>query len=115
MKPNTIKCVIALLLIIGILFLTGNLSYAKIPTDQASIDIGAAKQIETQGNKILGVIKVVVIFIAVGGLMILGIRYMAASIEEKAQYKQALILYLTGAILAFGITQIVDVAYKMLK
>ena len=54
------------------------------------------------GNDIIGVIQVVGILIAVGTIMILGIKYMMGSAEEKAEYKKTLMPYLIGAILLFA-------------
>ena len=58
--------------------------------------------ITTLGDKITGVIKVVGVFAAVAILMIVGIRYMMGSAEEKAEYKKVMIPYVIGAILLFG-------------
>ncbi len=41
-------------------------------------------------------------FIAVGVMMIMGIKYMTGSLEEKATYKKSMIAYVTGCFLLFG-------------
>lgn len=70
-------------------------------------------KVSTIINNILGAIQVLGSIIAVGALMIIGIRYMAGSIEEKAMYKQTLGPYVVGAILLFAIVNIVSVAYDV--
>ena len=56
----------------------------------------------TVGSKVLGIIRVGGTLIAVGTIMILGIKYMMGSAEEKAEYKKTMIPYLIGAILLFA-------------
>ena len=53
------------------------------------------------------------IVVAVVILLILGIKYMIGSAEEKAEYKKTMIPYLVGAILIFASTTIVNVVYNM--
>lgn len=61
-----------------------------------------AKSVEDVGNVAVGVVQVIGTFVAVGTLMILGIKYMLGSTEEKASYKKSMLPYLIGAILVFG-------------
>ncbi len=66
------------------------------------------------GNNILSIIQVVGTVIAVGVLMVLGIKYMMGSAEEKAEYKKTMLPYLIGAILLFAAVNlanwVVDIA-----
>lgn len=68
--------------------------------------------LKVSGNQILGPIKVIGIFVAVTMIMIVGIKYMLSSTEEKAEYKKTAILYLLGALLIFASTQIVGFISK---
>ncbi len=61
---------------------------------------------EEVGNLVLGIIKNIGTFIAVGVLMVLGIKYMLGSIEERASYKKSMLPYFIGAILLFGAVNI---------
>lgn len=60
-------------------------------------------------NPIIGTIKTVGVVIAVITLILLGIKYMTGSIEEKAEYKKTMIPYLIGAVLIVAITQFIGV------
>ena len=62
----------------------------------------SANSVSNIGNNILGIIQVVGTVVAVGVLMVLGIKYMMGSAEEKAEYKKTMIPYLIGAILLFA-------------
>lgn len=65
------------------------------------------------GNNIIAVIQVVGVIIAVVILLVLGIKYMMGSAEEKADYKKSMIPYIVGAILIFAGTSIVRVVYDL--
>ena len=66
-------------------------------------------------NPIIGTIKVTGIVIAVIILTIIGIKFMTGSIEEKAEYKKTMLPYVIGAILTFGITNILAIVIDMTK
>lgn len=65
------------------------------------------------GATIVTIMKTVGIVVAVVILLILGIKYMMGSAEEKAEYKKTMIPYLVGAILIFASTTIVNVVYNI--
>jgi len=54
------------------------------------------------GNRIIGILQLVGIFVAVIVLVIIGIKYMIGSAEEKAEYKKVMLPYIIGAILIFA-------------
>ena len=66
----------------------------------------ATANIGTVGNKIATIIRNVGIVLAVIVLMILGIKYMMGSAEEKAEYKKSMIPYIVGTVVLFGASQI---------
>ncbi len=68
---------------------------------------------EDLGNNVLGLIQVIGSFLAVGVLMILGIKYMMGSVEEKASYKKTMLPYFIGAVLIFGGVNISAVIVNM--
>lgn len=65
------------------------------------------------GSNIAGIIRNVGIVLAVVILMILGIKYMVGSAEEKADYKKSMIPYLVGAIVLFGAAGIAQVVVSL--
>ncbi len=54
------------------------------------------------GNNILGIVSAAASVIAVIILIVLGIKYMMGSAEEKAEYKKTLLPYIIGAVFVFG-------------
>jgi len=65
------------------------------------------------GGSVAGVIQIVGTIVSVGALIIIGIRYVVASAEEKAEYKERMVPYAIGCVLLFGATNVVNILYKM--
>lgn len=65
------------------------------------------------GNSIIGTITVVASIISVIALIVLGIKYMMGSVEERAEYKKVLWPYFVGAIMVFGITNIINLIINL--
>lgn len=76
-----------------------------IPNDS---DSGNDK-VEEKASVILTIITNIGIILSVLMSAIIGVKYMLASIEEKAEYKQEMIPYLIGSALLFGISTIVKI------
>lgn len=68
-----------------------------------------ADRVMNIGNTIIGIIQFVGTFTSVIVLIILGLKYMAGSLEERADYKKTMVPYLIGAVLVFGITNILGI------
>ncbi len=117
MKKNIfIKYIIILTIMIIIsAFLT-----PQILASNYNIDVNSAKPntttvsdplLEQRINKALGYIQTLGSILSVIVLVVLGIKYMIGSVEEKAEYKKTMIPYLTGAILLFAGSNIVQIIY----
>ena len=63
------------------------------------------------GYRIFGIVQVVGTILAVVILVVLGIKYMMGSAEEKAEYKKTMIPYIIGAILIFAASSIANMVY----
>ena len=112
-KTMRIICavVIALTVVMSLCNVCFALNVNEINPNNGSIktDGGMAKV----GSNIAAIIRNVGIVLAVVILMILGIKYMMGSAEEKAEYKKTMIPYIVGAILIFASTTIVNVVYNI--
>ena len=84
----------------------------SISPSSLSANYSGTGGIQTIGQKIMGIIQTAGVVIAVIVLMVLGIKYMMGSAEEKAEYKKTMIPYLVGAILIFAATTIANVIYN---
>ena len=61
-----------------------------------SIDDADTQAITQKAGNIMNVIFVIGIVISVVSLIIIGIKYMVGSVEEKAEYKKTMIPYIVG-------------------
>lgn len=66
-------------------------------------------------STIVGALTTVGIVVAVVGIIILGLKYMMGSVEQKADYKKTMIPYLVGCILIFCISTIVSIIYNLVS
>ena len=64
-------------------------------------------------NVILGAIQIIGSLLSVICLIVLGIKYMMGSVEEKANYKKTLIPYVLGAIMVLGISNFINFIYEV--
>lgn len=67
------------------------------------------------GKSIASVIRNIGIVIAVISLMIIGLRTMVGSMEEKAAYKQSLPGYLLGVFMVVAISCLPSIIYEIMK
>ena len=70
---------------------------------------GDAGGLVDMGGTLIGIIRVIGIIVTVVTLMILGIKYMTGSVQEKADYKKTMIPYLIGVALFFSLSQIIPI------
>ncbi len=65
------------------------------------------------GSRIIGVIMIIGTIVAVATLMVLGIKYMLGSVEERAEYKQTMKPYLIGVFLTFATCTLLTIIYNI--
>ena len=75
-----------------------------IPNDLRNVE-GATK-LESLGNKIIGAIQTFGSIITAIFILVLGIKYIVGSAEEKADYKTSMKPFLIGSLLIFGIVNV---------
>ena len=113
MKKRAIyRLLIVLIIALTIILLNSNIVFAKINTN-ITISNRLINEAAPIGNRIVGALQVIGIFISVAMTMVVGMKFMVCSVEEKAEYKKTAIIYLAGALLIFVSTQIVKFIYKI--
>lgn len=75
-------------------------------------ELGADIEAVRMGNVIIGGFQAIGSIVSVLALVIIGIKYMMGSVEEKAEYKTKMIYYIIGAILVFAISNISAMLYN---
>ena len=72
-------------------------------------NITHASSLRDMGNIIIGIIQFVGSAVSVIALIVIGIKYMMGSLEEKAQYKETMRPYIIGAFLVFGVSNLIAI------
>lgn len=88
----------------------GNPDFYK-PTDAT----GNNEHFINMGRIIISVMQMIGTVIAVIMIMVLGLKFMMGTVEEKAAYKQTIIPYLIGAVMLFTIPRIVGIIYELVQ
>ena len=65
------------------------------------------------GNSIITILTTIGIVLSVIVLIILGLKYMMGSLEERAEYKKSMMPYIIGAALVFAASTIAGVIYRI--
>lgn len=107
MKKSIVVCLLCVITLLSITFPTfcnvNTNSYAPIikPADSTAVSDFA--------GPIASTIQVIGTVISVGVMVWVGLRYMFASVEEKAEYKKTLLPIFIGAIIVFAISSLVKI------
>lgn len=112
MRKDTIKKILSIILVLLIMsFILPQFSLAVDTINPENWE--PTKYTEEQVQEItgiaatiVGVIRVIGVIVTVIVLIVLGIKYMAGSASERADYKKTMIPYLVGALIFFGLSQI---------
>ena len=83
--------------------LSGNLSESR------------TNEVIVAGNKAINIVSTVGSIVSVVVIIVLGIKYMLGSVEEKAEYKKTLMPFLIGAIFIFAASNIAQIVYNVAK
>ena len=114
MSTKTMKILTFIATILLVISLGTSTIFALTPSQVQPTEPGT-NDIQTLGGKILGILQTVGIVLSVIILVILGIKYMMGSAEEKAEYKKTMIPYLVGAVLIFLAPTIANTVYTLIK
>lgn len=118
MKNNKVKIIVTMILFVILMSCVTNMCYAKDPSGYVSGTVtndSARKSIKTSMNKIIGFLQTIGTIVAVVTILVLGIKYMMGSTEEKAEYKKSMMPYFIGAILIFAATNIAKLVYNFMN
>ena len=113
-NKKKVKLILIFILLMVIAFSFKPSNAALSPGDLAGpiTNGGEIKPILATVLEIAGIIASAMSIITI---ILLGIKYMLGSIEEKAEYKKSLFPYIIGASFVFGATSIASIIYKAVK
>ncbi len=112
-KETAIKILAAMLTVLMITICLGSTVFASEslldPKNVTGTSTEQSKKVQNIGNQILGIVQVVAITIAVIMLVVLAIKYLTSSPNEKADVKKSAMTYVIGAIVLFGSSGLLQV------
>ena len=85
------------------------------PGELNGTEVEGTEKITGLGNQLITILSIIGSVVSVIVLIILGIKYMMGSAEEKAEYKKTMMPYIVGAALIFAASTIAGVLYSFLS
>ena len=77
------------------------------------IDTGDIEPVINIAGVIVNTLATIGIVVSVITLIIIGLKYMMGSVEEKAEYKKTMIPYIVGVVMVVAITQILKLIVEL--
>ena len=112
--------VISVLLVVMMLISAGSTVFAAVagvsdPSTLTGQTVQGTDKITTLGNQIITILTIDGTVASVIVLIVLGLKYMMGSAEEKAEYKKTMMPYVIGAALVFAASAIAGILYNFLS
>ncbi len=112
LNKKTVKMIFSVLICMMILA-TSISVFAITPSDlSGASNVTGTSEIGKLGNQLVGIFQTVGVVVAVVILLVLGVKYMMGSAEEKSEYKKSMMPYLVGAILIFAASTVTNIVYQ---
>ncbi len=112
MKTRTMKILVTLISVLIMVAMLGSVVFATTSPGELKPNPEGTEGISELGEKLMGILSTIGMVVSVLVLMVLGIKYMMGSAEEKAEYKKTMIPYVVGAILIFGASTIATMVFN---
>lgn len=107
---------ILLIIVLSLLILSiSTISFADLVDIKPDINAPGTGEVKSVAEMILGIIQVIAVGVALIMLVVLAIKYIAASPGEKADIKKSLTVYIVGALILFagaGLLNIIQIVAK---
>ena len=110
MNKKIQKLAYILVIAVAIVSIATNVFAEIRPGELNATDPNSTKIVEV-GQDIIGILRTVGVVLSVIVLIILGIKYMMGSAEEKSEYKKTFIPYIVGAALIFAASVFAETIY----
>jgi type IV secretory pathway VirB2 component (pilin) len=105
-----VKKIILLTLILILLIF--QFSYGEFKVTELTGTPVSSTEATTLGNKIITALSTIGSITSVIVLIVIGIKYMLGSVEEKATYKSTLMPYIIGSVIVFGASFFAGLIYN---
>ncbi len=112
MKKTVKIILIAMIILLVALTVTVNAASSGVAPGSYTGGGASVTSINKIGNQIIQIVSTVGSIASVIVLVILGLKYMMGSAEEKAEYKKTLLPYIIGAAFVFAASTIATVVFN---
>lgn len=112
---KTMKILTVLLLAIVLITFATNVFADELDPSKLEPSYGDSTALKNKAGQIMGMIRNVAIVASVIIIMVLGVKYMLGSVEEKAEYKKSFMPLIIGIILVVSATTIAAFIFNMAK
>lgn len=110
------KILTVLLLTVMLVSFTSTVVFAEeINPGSLTPTYGDSATMTQKAGQIMGMIRNVAIIASVIVIMVLGVKYIMGSVEEKAEYKKSFMPLIVGIILVVSATTIASFIFNMAK
>lgn len=113
MSKKSIRIISTLLTIVMVVMMMTPIAFAASKPGEFATggkDV-TGNALGNMGKNIIATIRTVAMISAIIVLMVLGVKYMMGSAEEKASYKKTMMPYIIGAVLVFGAGFLANTVY----
>lgn len=109
------KILTVVLLAVMLISCTSSIVFAADPLKPGDLNAtyGDSEDLKLKAGNIMGMIRNVAVIASVIIIMILGVKYMLGSIEEKAEYKKSFMPLIIGIILVVAASSIATFIFNM--
>lgn len=112
MNKKKIEKILSICMVTIILILTISTFVSAIAPGDIKPDPSVqSNNIHIAGNRIVAILQTFGVVLSVVILIVIGIKYMMGSAEEKAEYKKTFMPYIIGAALIFAASLFAQVVY----
>lgn len=112
-KQIIVKIISTLLIVIAIASFSRIVFASQINPNELTPTYGDSSAITERAGKIMGMIRNVAVIASVIILMVIGVKYILGSVEEKAEYKKTFLPLIIGIILVVAATSIASFIFNM--
>lgn len=108
-----LKVLSTIMVTILIMFMLVSNTFALAPNQiQANQNVNGTTEMTEIGGQIIGILQTIGVILSIIILIVLGIKYMMGSAEEKAEYKKTMIPYIVGAVFIFAASALANMVYN---
>ena len=122
MSKKTMKILTFIATVLIALTMLSTVAFAALDSDgvinqmqKENINASQSQQLSSLGGKVLSALQIIGFIAGVVILVVLGLKYMMGSLEEKAEYKKTMIPYLVGAIIVIAAPTLAKGIFSMIQ